>query len=202
MTHVTLVNRTNEVVRLALFMAPVLNPTLDTIAWKVVSPPPGGSTVIEIPDDFAVLARYSRDPANPSELDMQTAAVAFAEFTANFAIEGATSVDGRAIGAVIRQQFTDLVMNEVRVVNHYPIGVELSILKDGSPIHAPRVLWPGAMSMEDIRGAIHVAVVSQFVFAGERLVQEEIGLTQVELPPNGTLVVTGSMWTGYTLSVM
>lgn len=202
MTHVTLVNRTNEVVRLALFMAPVLNPTLDTIAWKVVSPPPGGSTVIEIPDDFAVRARYSRDPANPSELDMQTAAVAFAEFTANFAIEGATSADGRAIGAVIRQQFTDLVMNEVRVVNHYPIGVELSILKDGSPIHAPQVLWPGAMSMEDIRGAIHVAVVSQFVFAGERLVQEEIGLTQVELPPNGTLVVTGSMWTGYALSVM
>ena len=202
MTHVTLVNKTNEMVRLALFMAPVRDPTLSTIAWKIVSPPPGGSATIEIPEDFAVMARYSSDPANPSHLDTETAAVAFTEFTATFSVEGAASEDGQATGAVIRQLFTDLVMNEVRVVNHYPIGVELSILKDGSPIHAPQVLWPGALFMEDIRGSIHVAVVSQFAMAGERLVQEEISLTQTELPPNGTLVVTGSMWTGYALAVM
>lgn len=201
MTHVTLINKTNEMVRLALFMAQVQTPTLSTIAWKIVSPPPGGSTVIELPPDFAVQARYSSDPANPSQLDTETAAVAFAEFTASFAIEGVASGDAQATGAVIRQQFTDLVMNEVRVANHFPIGVELSILKDGSPIHAPQVLWPGAMFMEDIRGSIHVAVVSQFATAGERLVQEEISLTQTELPTNGTLVVTGSMWTGYALSV-
>lgn len=203
MTHVTLINRTNEMVRLALFMAPVLNPTLSSIAWKIASPPPGGgSATVEIPPDFAVMARYSSDPANPSHLDTETAAVAFTEFTATFSVEGAASEDGQATGAVIRQLFTDLVMNEVRVVNHYPIGVELSVLKDGSPIHAPQVLWPGALFMEDIRGSIHVAVVSQFAMAGERLVQEEISLTQTELPPNGTLVVTGSMWTGYALAVM
>jgi hypothetical protein len=200
MAHVTLINRTNEMVRLALFMAPVLNPNLGSIAWKIASPPPGGSTVIEIPDDFAVLARYSSDPANPSRLDTETAAVAFTEYTASFAIEGEASGDGQATGAVIRQLFTDLVMNEVRVVNHYPIGVELSILKGGNPIHAPQVLWPGGMLMEDLRGSIHVAVVSQFAVAGGRLVQEEISMTRIDVLPGDTLVVTGSMWTGYALS--
>lgn len=148
------------------------------------------------------MARYSSDPANPSHLDTETAAVPFSELTATFSIEGATSEDGQANGAVIRQLFTDLVMNEVRVVNRYPIGVELSILKDGSPIHTPQVLWPGAMWMEGIRGSIHVAVVWQFARDGERLVQEEISMTQVKVLPNDTLVVTGSMWTGYALTVM
>lgn len=200
MAHVTLVNRTNEMVRLALFMAPVLNPNLGSIAWMIASPPPGGSSVIEIPDDFAVQARYSSDPANPSHLDTETAAVAFAEFTASFAIEGVASGDAQATGAVIRQLFTDLVMNEVRVVNRYPIGVELSILKGGNPIHAPQVLWPGGMLMEDLRGSIHVAVVSQFAVAGERLVQEEISMARIDVLPGDTVVVTGSMWTGYALS--
>lgn len=202
MAHVTLVNRTNEMVRLALFMAPVHDPNLGSIAWMIAEPPPGGSTTIEIPDDFAVQARYSSDPANPSHLDTETAAVAFAESTASFAIEGIASGDGQATGAVIRQLFTDLVMNEVRVVNHYPIGVELSILRGGRPIHAPQVLWPGGMWMEDVRGSIHVAVVSQFAVAGERLVQEEISMTRIDVQPGDTLAVTGSMWTGYALSLV
>jgi hypothetical protein len=202
MAHVTLVNRTNEMVRLALFMAPVVNPTLGSIAWMIAEPPPGGSAMIEIPDDFAVQGRYSSDPANPSHLDTATAAITFTESTATFAIEGAASADGQATGAVIRQLFTDLVMNEVRVVNHYPIGVELSILRGGRPIHSPQVLWPGGMWMEDIRGSIHVAVVSQLAMAGERLVQEEISMSQIDVQPGDTLAVTGSMWTGYALSLV
>lgn len=200
MAHVTLVNRTNEMVRLALFMAPVANPNLATIAWRIAEPPPGGSTTIEIPDDFAVQARYSSDPANPSHLDTETAAVAFAESTASFAIEGVASGDGQATGAVIRQLFTDLVMNKVRIVNHYPIGVELSILKDGSPIHE-QVVWPGGIWMEDLRGSIHVAVVSPFAMAGGRLVQEEISQSQVDVLPGHVVEVRGSVWTGFALSV-
>jgi len=57
------------------------------------------------------------------------------------------------------------------------------------------------MSMEDLRGPIHVAVVSQFTMAGERLVREEISMTQIDVRPGDTLVVTGSMWTGYALSL-
>lgn len=200
MTRITLINKTDETVRLALFMAPVRDPDLATIAWKVVAPPPGGSTTVELPPDFAVQARYSSDPDNPSHLDTTTAAVSFSETTAAFSVDSVASGDGKAAGAVIHQRFTDLVLNEVRVANQCPIGVEVSILRDGDPIYPPRVVWPGALLMEDVRGSIHVAVVSQFVASGQKMVQEEISLTQTELLPGGTLEVTGSQWTGYTLT--
>lgn len=202
MAKITLINKTDEMVRLALFMAPVLNPNLATIAWKIVSPPPGGSTTVNIPPDFAVQARYAGDPSRPSELDTTTAAVAFAETTAAFSIDSITSEDRQITGAVIHQIFTDLVMNEVRVFNRYPIGVEVSILKGGDPIYPPQVVWPGALLMEDVRGSIFVAVVSQFTTKGQRLLQEEFSLTQAEVLDGGTLQVTGSQWTGYALRAL
>jgi hypothetical protein len=202
MSKITLINKTDEMVRLALFMRPVLNPNLATIAWKVASPPPGGSTTVNIPSDFAVQASYSDDPSNPSNLQNTTAPVAFAETTAAFSIDSITSQDRRATGAVIHQVFTDLTLNEVRVINNYPIGVEASILKDGDPIYPPQVIWPGGLLMEDVRGSIHVAVVSQFTTKGQRLVQEEFSLTQTEVLEGGTLQVTGSQWKGYALTAL
>lgn len=202
MAKITLINRTDEMVRLALFMAPVINPNLAAIAWKIVSPPPGGSTTVNIPPDFAVQARYSSDPSNPSDLENTTAAVAFAETTAAFSIDSITSEDRQATGAVIHQIFTDLVVNEVRVANRFPIGVEVSILKGGDPVYPPQVVWPGGILMEDVRGSISVAVVSQFATRGQRLVQEEISLSRTEVIDGGTLQVTGSQWTGYALMAL
>lgn len=202
MAKITLINRTDEMVRLALFMAPVINPNLAAIAWKIVSPPPGGSTTVNIPPDFAVQARYSSDPSNPSDLENTTAAVAFAETTAAFAIDSIESQDRQATGAAIHQIFTDLVANEVRVFNRHAIGVEVSILKGGDPIYRPQVVWPGGLLMEDVRGSVFVAVVSQFTTRGQRLVQEEISLSQTEVLDGGTLQVSGSQWTGYVLSAL
>ncbi|GAA4802298.1 hypothetical protein [Lysobacter hankyongensis] len=202
MAKITLINRTDEMVRLALFIAPVLNPNLAAIAWKIVSPPPGGSTTVNIPPDFAVQARYAGDPSRPSELDTTTATVAFAETTAAFSIDSITSEDRQATGAVIHQIFTDLVVNEVRIANRFPIGVEVSILKGGDPIYPPQVVWPGGILMEDVRGSISVAVVSQFATRGQRLVQEEISLSRTEVIDGGTLQVTGSQWTGYALMAL
>jgi hypothetical protein len=200
MQSVKLINRTNEMVRLALFKRPVLRPTLDAIAWKIVSPPPGGSVTVNIPDQFGVQARYSGNPGDPSNLDSQTPVLPFAETTAAFSIDGVTSQDRHATGVVITQRFDDLTMNEVRVINRYGLGVEVSMLLDGDPIFAPQVVWPGGLFMEDIRGGIYVAVVALFTARGQRLVQAEYGLTQTELPVGGTLLVTGSMWTGYALT--
>lgn len=201
MSKITLINRAEDMVRLALFRTPVMRPTLGVIAWKIVSPPPGGSTIVDLPADFAVQGAYSGDPSKPSRLDTTTAAVAFAETTAAFTIDSIGSQDQQATGAVIHQQFTDLVLNEVRVVNQYPIGVEVSILSDGDPIYAPQVVWPGGLLLEDIRAPIHAAVVSQFTAKGQRLVQEEISQTQIEVPEGATVIVTGSQWRGYALSL-
>jgi hypothetical protein len=200
MSSVTLKNSTNEVVSLALYKVPVVRPGLDAIAWKIVSPPPGGYATVNIPDSHAVTARYSGNSADPASLDTQTAALAFSETTAAFSIDAIASQDRHASGAVITQRFEDLVMNEVRIVNNYGVGVEAAILLDGSPIYAPQVVWPGALLVEDIRSSIHVAVVAPFTRKGDRLVQAEYGLTQTEVLEGGTLIVTGSIWTGYALS--
>lgn len=56
--------------------------------------------------------------------------------------------------------------------------------------------------MEDVRGSISVAVVSQFATKGQRLLQEEFSLTRTEVHDGGTLQVTGSQWTGYALMAL
>jgi hypothetical protein len=200
MSNITLINNTNETVRLAVFQKPVLNPTLATIAWQIAAPPPGGSSLIEIPSDFGLQVRYSNDPSRPSNLDTAARPVRFNETSASFTIDSVASQDRRANGAVINQVFTDLVLNEVRVTNNFSIGVEASIVRGADPIYPAQVIWPGGLFMEDVRASLYVAVISQFTYKGDRLVQEEISLTQTEVLEGDSLIVTGSMWTGYALT--
>ena len=200
MSHITLINKTEETVCLAVFQKPVRRPTLDTIAWQIATPPPGGSSMVRIPTDFRLDVRYSHDPARPAHLDTCAKPVSFAETSASFTIDGIASQDGLANGAVINQVFNDLVLNEVQVVNKFSIGVEASILRGGDPIYAPQIIWPGGLFMEDVRASMYVAVVSQFTKKGQRLVQEELSLTHVEVLEGDSLIVTGSKWTGYALA--
>lgn len=199
MSKLILRNQTAEVVRLAVFKQPVVNPTLATIAWMIAEPPPGGQQTIDIPDDLSVFAQYSNDPSNPSNLVCETAHIPFSETTASFQINSLMSQDRRASGAVITQTFNNLVMNEVRVYNNYSIGCLTTIAKNGDAIYAPQVIWPGGLFLEDVRSSFYVAVVSQFTYKGQRLVQEEFSQTQTEVLEGGSIVVSGSQWTGYSL---
>ena len=200
MSTITLINETGETVRLAVFQKPVSNPTLATIAWQVAAQPPGGNSVIQIPDDFGLQVRYSNDASRPDQLDTSAKPASFAETSAAFTIDSVASQDRRSNGAVINQSFTDLVLNEVRVVNNFSIGVEASILRGQDAIYEPQVIWPGGLFMEDVRASMFVAVVSQFTYKGQRLVQEEISQTQLEVLEGDSLIVTGSKWKGYSLT--
>ncbi|MCC5084137.1 hypothetical protein [Xanthomonas campestris] len=201
MSKITLINQTDETVRLALYQKPIRNPTLATIAWQVAAPPPGGSSTVDIPSDFSVQARYSNDPTNPSNLDTSTKPVSFSETSASFSIDGVVSQDRRANGAVLNQAFTDLVPSEVRVFNNFSIGAETTIYRGGDAIYEAQVIWPGSLFLENIESNMYVAVISQFTYKGQRLVQEELSLTETEVPEGSSIVVTGSMWTGYSLTV-
>ncbi|MCB1628529.1 MAG: hypothetical protein KDI48_12435, partial [Xanthomonadales bacterium] len=143
----------------------------------------------------------STDAANPSRLDAETADESFAETTAAFSIEAVSSRDQNAPNVVIRRYFDDLVMNEVRIFNNYGLGVLTAIAMDRYPIFTPQVIWPGGLFIEDLRGPLYAALVSQPTNPGQRLIQEEISLTQVELLESSTLIVSGSIWTGYALEV-
>ena len=203
MSQITIVNNSTEVVRIAMFKKPVIQPTLATIAWRIVEPPPnGGQTVVQIPSNYAVYGNYSHDPVerNDPNAGNRTAVLDFGEFTARFLIESATSQDNKANAATISRSFVDLVMNEVRIENQFGYGVWAHVTKDGDDIYAPQVLWPGGILMEDIRASFYLATVGQFVYKGDRLVDEEISLTETEVLEGATATVTGSMWDGYQIA--
>ncbi|MEM1203208.1 MAG: hypothetical protein AAGN66_08265 [Acidobacteriota bacterium] len=200
MSQITLLNQTDEVVRVAIFKKPVIQPSLATIAWQIADTPPGGQAVVNVPSNFEAYARYSLDPNNPEATEFTTNKIPFNETTAKFDVNSVVSQDRQASGAHLEQSFTDLVMNEVRMVNNFGIGVWGHITKDGDDIYAPQVIWPGAVLMEDIRSSLYLAVVGQFTYKGDRLVQEEISLTETEILEGGTATVTGSMWKGYSIA--
>jgi hypothetical protein len=204
MSTITLLNGTNELVRIAIYKKPVLQPTLSTIAWQIVAPPPHGQTVVPIPDDFQVFAEYSLDtvnpdPTSPTATVNQTNILNFDETTARFQLLSVSSQDKRAAGAYVKQVFNDLTLNEVRLENNFGLGVLSHIQKDNVDIYSPQVLWPGAVRIEDVRSTYYLAAVSQFVFQGTQLVDEEIQMTETPILEGSTALITGSMWKGYSI---
>lgn len=204
MSQITIINDTKngEVVRVAIYKKPILQPTLATVAWRIVAPPPnGGQSTVPISSTFEAFANYSLDALDRNDpwAGNQTAVITFSEYTARFVVATAVSQDTRASAATLTQVFNDLVLNEVRMENKFGTGVWGHITKDGDDIYAPQVIWPGGVRMEDLRSSLYLAVVGEFVNKGSRIVDEEISLTEVEILEGGTASVTGSMWEGYTI---
>jgi hypothetical protein len=205
MSQITIYNQTSELVRIAIYKKPVLTPTLETIAWQIIAPPPGGQTLVPVPEDYQVFAEYSLDPNNPDPTAPgatvnTTNVVEFSENTARFQALSVDSQDKRATGAKVVQLFSDLVLNEVRLENEFGLGLLSHIQKDNQDIFAPQVLWPGGVRIEDVRSTLYLAVVSQFVYKGARLVDEEISMTETPILEGGAATVTGSMWKGYAIA--
>jgi hypothetical protein len=206
-SQIRIINNTDngELVRVAVYKKPSAQPTLNTIAWQIVDPPPGGQSTVPIPQDFQVYAEYSTDPNNPDPTSPnatanQTNIVTFLQTTARFQLLTATSQDCKATGAFINQVFTSLVPNEVRLENNFSLGVLSHIQKDNVDIFAPQILWPGAVRIENILSTLYLAVVAQFVFKGSQLLDEDIQMTETPIMEGGTAVVTGSMWKGYSIT--
>jgi hypothetical protein len=203
-SQITILNNTdnNELVRVAIYK----KATLKTIAWQIIAPPPGGQSVMPIPEEYQAYAEYSMDPNSPdptlpTATVYQTNIVSFLQTTARFQILTPTSQDKRASGAYVSQVFNDLVSNEVRMENNFTLGVLSHIQKGGVDIFAPQVLWPGNVRIEDILSTLYLAVVGQFVFLGSQLLDEDIQMTEMPILEGGTAVVTGSMWNGYSITV-
>lgn len=204
MSQITILNGTNELIRVAIYKKPTVTPLLSTVAWQIVAPPPGGRTLVPIPEDYQVFAEYSLDqtnpdPSSPTATVHSTNTVNFLETTAYFQINSRTSQDKQSPGAVINQVFSGLQLNEVRVENKFALGVLSHIQKDGVDIFAPHVLWPGAVRIENVISDLYLAVVGQFVFQGSQLMDEEIQMTETPILEGGTALVTGSMWQGYSI---
>ena len=64
MSNITIINSTDEVINIAVFMeSGAAVRTLRPVAWKIVSPPPGGGqSEVPVPSKFQVSATYAFDP--------------------------------------------------------------------------------------------------------------------------------------------
>lgn len=202
--NVTIINSSNDLVRVAIYKKPSRQPSLNTIAWKIVAPPSlGGLTTVPIPGNFSTFVNYSFDPTerlNPNAGN-QTAPLFFDETSARFVISSSSTQDRQQSVALMSQSFQNVVMNEVHLDNEAGFGVWGHIQLDGADIFPPRVISPGRTLMEDVRATLFLAVIDQYVFVGDRLVQEELDLTETQIVEGQTAVVTGNQWDGYAITV-
>lgn len=203
-SNLTVINGSTDLVRVAIYKKPSRQPSLQTIAWKIVAPPPlGGQTTVAVPAAYQTFINYSFDPVERENPDggNRTAPMSFDETTARFVVTSTTTDDGMQNVALLSRSFQDLVLNEVHLDNDAGFGVWGHILKDGADIFPPRVISPGRTLIEDVRSTLYLALVDQFVYVGNRLVQEELDLTETPILEGQTATVTGNQWEGYAISV-
>lgn len=195
MSKVTIRNHSEDVVRIAIFKHPVLNPNLATIAWRIAAPPPRGEQIIEIPDDYSVTAGYAEDF---SATNFKAAQLPFSDTTATFIVN---AYDDHPSGVKISSELNAMAPNQVQVFNNLKGESLITVAKGGDAIYDRQAVPQGGMFREDIRPAFHLAVISQFTLKGQHLIPEEIAQTQIELPIDGLVMVAGSIWEGYTVKV-
>ncbi len=196
MSSITIINNTPEDLRVALYFRPrgaTLEPLIEPFPWKILDiPRDDGSTSIAFTFDFTILARYSADPDHPDALSKETNALTAGESTALFTIDAAPAESGVA---VLTQRFDKLIVNEIRVVNNYPLGCEVTFFKELSPLMPPKVIWPGGTLVTDLRGSFAIAIVDES-YTGEKVVT----LNETPAEFGSQLTITGSKWKGYAIT--
>lgn len=201
MSSITIINGTNENVRIAVFKKPYKQATFNTIAWRIVAPPQGGLTRVPVPTNYEVFVNYSfiANERNDPNGGNQTVKLPIDSTTGRFIVNSSRTNDGQDMVASIEQSYTELVLNEMRIENQAGFGVWGHITMDGDDVYPPRVISPGRVLLEDLRTPLYLAVVDLFISQGDRLVQEEISMTPVSVLIGSTVTVTGSQFDGYSI---
>ena len=195
MSRITLRNHTEDVIRIAIYKRPAVDPSHPIIAWRIAAPVPGESQVIEIPEGFSVLTGYADDF---SATNFKAEQFPFSTSSGIFYID---PEDEQPSGVSIRQGMEGLMPNRVRVQNNLPGEALVTIAKGGDALYEKQAILPGSIFIEDIRPPFYMAVVSQFMLKGQHLIPDEVALTQLKLPDTGKVMVSGSLWDGYSLEV-
>lgn len=191
-----------EAIKLAIYKRPVLNPTLATIAWQVISLNYDEAAVVDVPAEFKLQAQYSSEFQESKfiepVLDKSSVSESFSEITSSFRIE--QNKQKLPLDKLLLTRVSDILVDgEMHIKNNFGAGVKVTVYRGDDALYEPQFIWPGGLFMEAPAGQLHVAVVSQFTQKGQRLVQEEISLTEFAIRGGETLAITGSKWTGYRL---
>jgi hypothetical protein len=201
MSSITLVNevKSGEVIRIAIYKKPVVDPVIGAIAWKVITLSSfGDQAEIDLSNAFELYANVpDQGDALPNPASgTKTEQFSLTENTAYFVAQPA-ELDPQSI--VLNQRFKKLSKNKVCLENLASRGVWMHIVKDGEDIYCPQFVWPGAAVAVDLRSPFYLAVVTDFMCNGSRLIEEETSMTEIPIKEGQVVTVTGSWRTGYTI---
>lgn len=198
----SLINETNENLRVAVFKKSYKRPNMKIAIWDVESiPRNGGSVDVEIPTTYDVYCNYPRNITDPEDPygGIRTGMIRIDLETARFIVQDESTTDGNDIVANISRQFTDLAPDEIQIDNHSCKAVWGHILMNGQDVYPPRLITPGRTLMEDVRTPMYLGIIDQYVFKGDTIVQEELSTEPKPVFSGSTVTVKGSKWTGYAL---
>ncbi|HEX3553784.1 MAG TPA: hypothetical protein VIA62_11210 [Thermoanaerobaculia bacterium] len=119
---------------------------------------------------------------------------------AGFVIEGVSSPDRRAWGAVLTRVAESPGWYRIRVVNHFMIGVWSHVRQGGQDIFRPRLLPPMAALTEDLDSPFYLAVLPLPRVAGDLLQDSEIVMTEIVVKEGETVKIQGGPNKGFKLS--
>src|SRR5262249_25785009 len=199
----TIMNRSTEAIRIAVYKQSYKLPTLGTLAWRVVAPPVNGQPIVQVPSTFQVFGNYPNQPAEKSDpaAGNQTNIITLAQYTGSFKLVEQSTGDQMQQVIQLAQQFTNLVPQEVNIRNTASIGVWGHITLGGDDVYPPQVIWPGGVMLEDIRPTLYIAIVADYVTQGAVIKEREISDTATAMMPGQVATVTGDKWTGFAIAV-
>jgi hypothetical protein len=198
----TLVNKTDENVKIAVFKKPYNRPNMKLAIWKTESiPRNGGSVDVEIPTTYDVYCNYPHNVNEPEDPygGTKTGMIRIDLETARFVVQDERTTDGNDNVANIVRQFTDLEAGEIQVDNHSSRAVWCHVLMNGMDVYPPRLISPGRTLMEDVRTPMYLGIIDEYVSRGDIMVQEELSTAPKSVFSGAQTNIRGSKWTGYAL---
>ncbi len=205
MNSLTITNSTTETIYIAVFNKPNTPPSLNAQPFVITQIPPTHKTVIT-PHIYSVYVNYG-DQTDPNG-GKQTKPIEFYETTARFLVESVPSGPAGHDTIKVTQVFNDLVLNEIHIDNESDQGVWAHTTNSGIDIIPPQTVSPGSALLLNMTGSqaapagpipvYYLAVISKP--SGQEN-YEVVSTAQVQILLGQTGTVTGTEWTGYTISV-
>lgn len=173
-------NETDGVVHVALYKKSSLRPAEPAVAWVILSPPPRGRAIFSIPRDYQVFARYSFSPEDPWQPVYQTNALSLQLNRDSFAIRE-VNLGRSALGATLARNVKKAEWGELRIENHFMVGVWCHVQLGKRDVQLPHLLPPRGVMIEALDPSFYLALTSPLIRPGSSLTEEEIRATEVEI---------------------
>lgn len=192
-------NQSDSQPRVAIYQKSFRRPSLGLVAWRIAAPPLLGYCDIVVPSSYEVSINWG-DPADAGA-GCHAPPMPVDTFSARFNVLPTSTDDNvQTIPRLVRVD-NGVNPNEIDIANQSGQWVWGHITKDGDDVYEPQIVTPGETLMADVRPTYYLAIVSEFVRKGDRLVDAEHSQMGIAILPGQRAVITGSRLEGFAIDV-